>query len=279
MARHFTRLVAAATIMTICAGHGASASGTEVDQATATLRAIYDGPDPYGVFKSRDRSVLGRVLTPALVETWAGPEADGPQSDGSPIAWAMMTESVRLAAVTPRGFSADQGKLDVTVDAVVEGRHVTKRITWDMKKVGARWLADDSHLGKSSFRAVFAGFAPAKAPVPSKFVRGPVPLRVGEYKSLQNATCYGMTYWSNHGGSGLIVHDENSDLEGYNCMGKFSRVGHDYMLHGSCATGNGRFAPPPKNAALRISVIDETDFQFNRTSYHWCETPDYMKIQ
>ncbi len=216
--------MAAAALMVICGGHGASAaSGTDAEQAMKTLRAVYAGPDPYGVFRSRDPKVLGRVLTPALISTWSGPEADGPQSDGSSITWSQMTESASLAVVRPIGFAGDRGTLDATVDAVVEGRHITKKLTWDMRRVDGRWLADDIHSGGLSFRTVFAGFAPAEAPVPSNAVRGPVPLRVGDYKTEQANTCFGMTYWSNRAGSGLVVNDEKSDLEGYNCMGRFSR--------------------------------------------------------
>ena len=195
MVKHLTRLAVAAALMAICGGHGASAasvSGTDAEQAIETLRAVYAGPDPYGVFKSRDRRILGKVLTPALVETWAGPEADGPQSDGSPITWHQMTDSAKLVTVTPRGFEGDRGTLDVTVDAIVEDVHQTDRITWDMKKVGGRWLADDSHFGGQSFRAVFAGFAPAKASVSPKAapqaVSDRLPLRHGIFV-LRDVPC------------------------------------------------------------------------------------------
>lgn len=190
MTGRFICLGAAAVLMALCGGHAATAApGTDAEQATASLRAIYQGPDPYGVFKSRDRTVLGKLLTPALVETWAGPEADGPQSDGSPLTWHQMTDSARLVAVEPRGFTGDRGTLEATVDSVIEDRHVTERIAWDMEKVEGRWLADDSHYAGSGFRAVFAGFAPAKAPVPAaQAAPDKLPLRHGIFV-LRDVPC------------------------------------------------------------------------------------------
>lgn len=270
MAKHLTRLAAAAALMAVCGGHGASAaSGTDAEQATATLRAVYAGPDPYGVFKLRDRRVLGRVLTPALVETWAGPEADGPQSDGSPIAWSQMTDSVRLVTITPRGFSEDRGTLDATVDAVVEGGHVTKRLSWDMKKIGGRWLADDIHSAGSSFRAVFATFAPAVTPVPPHAAARP-PIRIGDYKTAADTTCWGMSYWSNRAGSGFLNSEDGSSIAGWNCGAEtYSHSGGTWTLHGVCSTGAGGHVPE-RRGSLKVRIVDETSFVHAGQLYNWC---------
>lgn len=276
MTKHFTRSVAAAAITAISGSHGASAaaaSGTDVEQAMAALSAVYAGPNPYGVFKSRDRKVLSRLLTPALVETWAGPEADGPEADASPIAWSQMTDSVKLNAVSARDFSGDRGTLDATVDAVVEGNHVTKRITWDMRKVGGRWLGDDLHTGGLSFRTMFAGFAPAKASVPPKAapqaVSDRLPLRHGIFvlrdvpcQERSNATV--QSFW----GDALNTSHETGSTLSVNHQGNIYKVGFTFQdIEGG-----------PRIVAQRTIVIRSpsayvtTGPDGRHTEMRWCAT-------
>ncbi len=134
------------------------------DEAMETVRAIYRGPDVYGVFASRDLKKLRASLTPAFIAFWKSPVTSTMEADGDPLTWSQMTDSVSLGAMTPRDFVGDHGKIDATVNVVVEGRPKTEHIIWSMRRIAGRWLADDNSFNGKSLRALLRSlYHPLKA--------------------------------------------------------------------------------------------------------------------